>query len=70
MKLYCQYLFACLAVVVEEEDDQLSSVYWLATPMGEESEHELDMTQVNFDEMITQFCPDFDIKSKWQVGKC
>ena len=49
-------------IVVEEEDDQLSSVYWLATPMGEESEHELDMTHVNFEEMISQFCQDFDLK--------
>ena len=30
-------------MVTEDEDDRLSNIYWLSTPMGDESDHEQDL---------------------------
>jgi len=33
-------------MVTEDEDDRLSNIYWLSTPMGDESDHEQDLVYV------------------------
>ena len=33
-------------MVTEDEDDRLSNIYWLSTPMGDESDHEQDVVCV------------------------
>ena len=33
-------------MVTEDEDDRLSNIYWLSTPMGDESDHEQDLVSV------------------------
>jgi len=30
-------------MVTDDEDDRLSNIYWLSTPMGDESDHEQDL---------------------------
>ena len=33
-------------LVTDDEDDRLSNIYWLSTPMGDESDHEQDLVSV------------------------
>jgi len=33
-------------MVTEDEDDRLSNIYWLSTPMGDESDHEQDLVTI------------------------
>ena len=34
-------------MVTEDEDDRLSNIYWLSTPMGDESDHEQDLVCID-----------------------
>ena len=34
-------------MVTEDEDDRLSNIYWLSTPMGDESDHEQDLVGID-----------------------
>lgn len=37
-----------VSMVTEDEDDRLSNIYWLSTPMGDESDHEQDLVGSSF----------------------
>jgi hypothetical protein len=35
-------------MLTEHEDERLSSIYWLSTPMAEESDQEVEKVSLNF----------------------
>ena len=45
--LSSQFSLRAAFLITDEDDDRLCATYWLSTPMGEESEHDLDMIRVS-----------------------
>ena len=51
-------------MVTEDEDDRLSNIYWLSTPMGDESDHEQDLVWA-----VLRVWSKTDVKGELNVDK-
>jgi hypothetical protein len=70
MSLTAQFNMRSVYLLTNDEDDRLSNIYWLSTPMGDESDHEQDMAKIKCDfvEMASVYCPGFDFRAELEKG--
>ena len=54
-------------MTTDDEDDRLSATYWLATPMGEDTD-EQETVICDFEELAHKYCQDFDLVSEIEKG--
>jgi hypothetical protein len=43
LSLTAQFNMRTVYVITEDDDERLNNIYWLSTPMGDESDHEQEM---------------------------
>ncbi|ELU02702.1 hypothetical protein CAPTEDRAFT_223433 [Capitella teleta] len=66
--LTAQFGMRAIYVLTENEDERLSSIYWLSTPMAEESDQEIEKVECDLDEMNHKYCPDYNLVAELQKG--
>ncbi|ESO02054.1 hypothetical protein HELRODRAFT_188559 [Helobdella robusta] len=52
----------------DEEEQQLTSTYWLSTPMGDDFDHEPELTKCDLIQLVEKFVPGFDLEAELKKG--
>ncbi|XP_064611731.1 protein virilizer homolog [Liolophura sinensis] len=51
-------------VLTDMDDDRLSPTYWLANPVTEDLEQDVDMVKSDFLDLCSRYCHDFDLEGE------
>ena len=46
LPLTAQFNMRTIYMITDDDDERLNNIYWLSTPMGDESDHEQEMVSV------------------------
>lgn len=51
-------------VLTDMDDDRLSPTYWLANPVTEDLEQDVDLVKSDFLDLCSRYCHDFDLEGE------